>query len=268
MKTDRKTPARADRRRRRLVWRKFLPFTVLSVLLSGCASSSLSPNVRMVPYSPEQMQARDQAKTARYRVRSGDILKLMFQYETDLDQNNVLVLPDGYITLPAVGSVRAAGLTVPELTDRLVELYGREYRNPDLSVLLSEISDPEVYVLGNVVRPGLYRLPRQGMGVMQAVAAAGGFSNAAEKSSTAVLRAAEDGFVVRTYDLSHIEEQGIMDLSYFDMQPYDIIYVPQSKLGNIDYVTNSLFGSVKSLSDFFWDIYALSNIDKIDRLVR
>lgn len=241
---------------------------ILVVALSGCASSRRPVSTQMVPYTPEQLSARDQIKDARYRIRPGDVLRLAFKYEKDLDQKNILVLPDGYISLPEVGTVKVTGLTLPEVSAQLRELYGRDYRNPDLHVVLEAIGDPEIYVLGTVERPGLYKLPIRGMGVMQAVAAAGGFAKGAEASNTVILRAAEDGFVVRTYDLGHIEEDGIMDLSYFDLQPYDIVYVPQSKLGDLQYVTGSLFGSLKDMTDFFWDIYALANIDKIDRLVR
>ncbi len=222
----------------------------------------------MVPYTPEQIAARDQAKEARYRIRAGDVLQIAFQYEPDLNRERILVLPDGYISLPGIGSVRAAGRTIPELDSHLNELYGREYRNPDLSLVIVEVSTPEVYVMGNVEHPGLYKLPAAGTGVMQAIAAAGGFTRAAEKSNVAILRAGEDGFVIRTHDLSHIEDEGIMDLTYFDLRAYDIVYVPQSKLGDLGYLTKSIFGSAGEMADFFWDIYGLVNIDKIDRLVR
>lgn len=268
MNTDRSSPADPVLRHTPASRLVILSILVLSAVLSGCASNSRPVRTTMVPYSMEQIRARDEARQARYRIRTGDVLKAVFKYEKELNQETILVLPDGYVNLPGIGSVRAAGRTISELDTELITRYGREYRNPDLSIVIVDISDPEVYVMGNVERPGLHKLPENGLGILQAVAAAGGFTESAEKSSTVVLRAGEDGFIIRSFDLSHIEESGIMDLSYFDLQPYDIVYVPQSKLGDLQYVTNTVFGSAKDLSSFFWDIYALANIDKIDRLVR
>lgn len=238
------------------------------LVLGGCASGPQAPRTRIVPYTLEQLTARDEAREARYRIRTGDVLRLSFKYEKDLNEDRILVLPDGYINLPGVGSVRAAGSTIPDLDKQLNALYGREYRNPDLSLLVVEIGRPEIYVLGSVKQPGLYKMPEQGMGVLQAVATAGGFLEEAQKSQTVILRAGPDGFIIRSYDLAHIEEDGIMDLSYFDLQPFDIVYVPQSKLADLVYLTSSIFGSFLDVSNFFWDIYAVANVDKIDRLVR
>lgn len=246
-----------------MVW-----FLLGLLILGGCASGPQAPRTRIVPYTGEQLVARDEAQAARYRIRTGDELKLSFKYEKDLNVDRILVLPDGYINLPGLGSVRAAGATIPELDAKLKEMYGREYRNPDLSLLVLEIGQPEIYVLGSVNKPGLYQMPARGLGVLQAVATAGGFLDEAQKSQTVILRAGPEGFIVRSYDLAHIEEDGIADLSYFDLQPFDIVYVPRSKLGDIEYVTGAVFGSFLDVSNFFWDIYAVANVDKIDRLVR
>lgn len=245
-----------------------LSLVVLFASLCGCASNPKAVRSSLVPYTIEQLVARDKAKEARYQIRVGDSLKLSFKYEKDLDEDLILVLPDGYISLPGIGSVKAVGRTIPELDQTLNDLYGREYRNPDLTLAVTEISDPEVYVLGNVERPGIYKVPSNGLGVMQAVALAGGFTRSAKKSNTVVMRATEEGFVVHTFDLGHIEKDGIRGLPYLDLRPYDIIYVPQSKLGDFTYLTESIFGSTLDVTRFFWDVYALANIDKIDRLVR
>ena len=254
-------------RRKRLMVAPLL-FLMLGVFMGGCGSSAFPVQTETVPYTEEQLLAREMAKDARYRLRIGDRFKVAFKYETDLNQNNLVVLPDGYTSIGGVGNVKAAGLTVEQLNGTLTEEYGRDYRNPDLTVIVQEISDPEVYVMGEVDRPGLYKMPDGGTGVLQAISLAGGFNDHAKKSQTVLLRATDDGFMVRSFDLSGVQNIGLMDLTYLDIQAYDIIYVPRSSLGDFAYLSQAIFGSALNVTRFFWDVYALANIDKIDRIVR
>jgi len=111
-------------------------------------------------------------------------------------------------------------------------------------------------------------MPWKGVGVLQTIALAGGFEDDAHKSETVVMRATDEGFMVRVIDLSNVQDLGFGSLEYLDIQPYDIVYVPRSTLGDFSYVTGALFGSALDITQFFWDVYALVNLDKIDRIVR
>ena len=240
------------------------------VVVSGCGGSKpLTVTTSVVPYTQEETLARDAAASARYRLRSGDVVSLHFKYESDLNQNNLIVLPDGYLSVKGLDSgVQAAGLTVEELDTALTSDFGEDFRNPALSVGVQEISDPEVYVMGMVKSPGMYQLPWKGSGVLQAISMAGGFDEDANKSETAVLRATDEGFMIRVVDLSGVEVLGLSDLAMLDIQPYDVIYVPRSSLGTFAYLSEAVFGSALNMSQFFWDIYAIANLNKIDRIVR
>lgn len=238
--------------------------------LTGCGGSkTFQVTTDIIPYTPEERAAREDAAAARYRLRGGDVISVSFKYETDYNQTDVIVLPDGYVNIKGIDSgVKAAGLTIEELDKSLTNVFAEDIKNPSLSVIVKEISDPEVYVLGMVRNPGLYRLPWNGVGVLQAISTAGGFHENANTSEVAILRAGDEGFMIRIADLSHIESMGIGDLALFDIQPYDIVYVPKSSLGNFAYLTKTVFGSAVNISSFFWDVYAIANLNKIDRIVR
>lgn len=237
--------------------------------LGGCGGTPPGVETEVVPYTAEQVAAREAAREARYTLRVGDRFKVSFKYESDLDQEDVLVMPDGYVSMKGLGrTVKAVGLTVDDLDTALESAYGRDYRNPDLSVIVYEIADPEIYVLGFVKSPGLYKLPDRGVGIIQAVAMAGGFLDDAKQSQTVLMRATEEGFLMRTFDLSSLQEAGLAELAYLDLQPYDIVYVPRSGIGDFAYVANSVFGSMLNITRFFWDIYALGNLDKINTIIR
>jgi len=240
------------------------------VPLGGCGGSR-GPVVRteIVPYTQEQVQARDEARSARYRIRPGDMLRVAFAGDVELNQDRVMVLPDGYVSLGGLDSaVHVAGMSLEEADERITALYAQDLRNPVISVAVLELADLEVYVLGDVSRPGLYKLPDGGAGILQTIALAGGFTDDAKTSQTVLMRVGEEGFEMRVIDLSNIASAGIQDLALLDVQPYDIIFVPRSTLGDLAYVSKYVFGSLSSVTGIFWDIYAILNLDKIDRIVR
>jgi len=238
--------------------------------MAGCGSGQAFPvETEVVPYTQEQIAARDSARSAEYRLRTGDRVSVAFKYEKDLDQDLLLILPDGNLSMAGLSNpVKASGLTIRELDRTLTEEFAEDYKDPELTVVINEITDPEVYVLGEVENPGLYKIPHGGGGVIQAIAVAGGFDEHAQKSQVVLMRATEEGFQISAFDLDHLEYRGIQDLAYLDLQPFDIVFVPRSTLGDFSYLTNAIFGSALNVSRFFWDIYAIGNLDKIDRIVR
>lgn len=251
-------------------WGLALAWLTLPLLLSGCGSAR-GPLVRteVLPYTEEQAAARQEAQGARYRIRAGDMLRVAFKYDEELNQDRVVVLPDGYITLSGLDtSVPVAGLTINEVDDHLTSIFAEDMRDPVISVAVTELAALEVYVLGDVNRPGLYKVPQNGVGVLQTIALAGGFTDDAKTSQTVIMRVGEDGFYTRIIDLSNIAEAGIQDLALLDVQPYDIVYVPRSTLGDVSYLSKAVFGSLSSVTGIFWDVYAILNLDKIDRIVR
>ena len=97
------------------------------------------------------------------------------------------VRPDGRITLPLIGDVQAAGLTVPELRYEVNRQYAKYVRNLDTTVILKQVKSPKVFVMGEVERPGGYETP-QPITAMQAIAMAGGLKETANDDSVVVLR--------------------------------------------------------------------------------
>jgi polysaccharide export outer membrane protein len=75
---------------------------------------------------------RDETPDA-YEINVGDELNVESSTDANL-RRTLVVLPDGTITLPLLGQVRAAGLTVPELTAGLDEQYQRYYKVPAITV--------------------------------------------------------------------------------------------------------------------------------------
>jgi polysaccharide export outer membrane protein len=99
----------------------------------------------------------------------------------------VIVRPDGKISLPLLGDTQAAGLTASQLKEE-IEKKLKEYQElPTVTVIVAEINSYYIYILGEVARPGRYQL-KSNISVLQAVSLAGGFTNWASPNSMVVLR--------------------------------------------------------------------------------
>ena len=103
--------------------------------------------------------AAAQAPAEAYRLGPEDVLEVSVWGHADLART-VTVGPDGKISLPLVGVVAAGGLTVDALTRLLTRAYDTYIVNPRVSVSVREYRKLRVSVLGQVVRPGAYALPR------------------------------------------------------------------------------------------------------------
>ena len=126
-----------------------------------------------------------------YRIGVDDILTITVWHEPDISRN-VPVRPDGKISLPLVGEVQAAGTTTPELERSLKETLAKFIKDPEVTVIVAEIRSQRINVIGQVMHPGAFSLTQQ-MGVLDAIALAGGLRDFAKKGSIYVLRASADG---------------------------------------------------------------------------
>ncbi len=167
-----------------------------------------------------------------YRIQVGDRLHVRFYRNEELDQE-VVVRPDGMISLPYVDEVRAAGLTPAELDADLTRRYTGELASPEVTVIVTEYGGQIVYVAGEVGHQGIVEL-RGGMSLFQAIQAAGGFTDRAHRAQVVLIRRGPDGKAEgREIDTRKIAD-GSSPSSDVLLNPYDVVYVPKSKIANVD----------------------------------
>jgi polysaccharide export outer membrane protein len=121
-----------------------------------------------------------------YRIGRGDKLRVDVYKEADLS-NALQVRPDGRITLPLIGDLAAAGQTPMQLQQHVTELLKAYVANPVVTVMVTDVADRVVYVLGEVAQPGAVPL-KGSMTVLQALAVAGGFKDFANQRNIRILR--------------------------------------------------------------------------------
>lgn len=125
-----------------------------------------------------------------YRLVPGDVVHISVLNDPSLSGEQVIG-PDGFIRLPLVGAIPAAGLTLDELTERLQQSLARFIRRPRVVVTLKQfpLALRRVFVLGEVKNPGAYALP-YGINptILDAVALAGGFTDNADLTQVQVFQ--------------------------------------------------------------------------------
>jgi polysaccharide biosynthesis/export protein len=130
--------------------------------------------------------ARPPGFTEEYRIGPGDKLRIEVYKDSQLSQS-VQVRPDGKITLPLVGDLDATGRTPIELRDTIAKSLKEYVTNPTVTVIVVEALASQVFVMGEVSRPG----PVQIFGpttIVQVLAMAGGFKEFANTKDVLVLR--------------------------------------------------------------------------------
>lgn len=168
--------------------------------------------------------APQKAGTPAYRIGVDDVLTVTVWHEPDLSRN-VPVRPDGKISLPLVGEVQAAGTTTPELERELKASLSKFLKDPELTVMVAEIRSQRVNIIGQVMHPGAFPLT-QSMGVLDAIALAGGLRDFAKKGSIYVLREGTDGQRVRLKYNYKAVLQGKRDAQDIILRPNDTVVVP------------------------------------------
>ena len=164
-----------------------------SLALAGCENSS-----NLGPVSSEDREALiKSAATTSPSLQPGEKLKITVFGEDRLS-GEYEIDPAGFISLPLAGTVKAAGLSKPQLESELAKKFRGEFlRNPKVTVDVASFRP--FYILGEVGKPGEYSY-RGGLNVMSAIALAGGSGYRASRSTVMIQHIGENGF--KEYPLS------------------------------------------------------------------
>ena len=173
------------------------------------------------------------AQSAGYRIQPGDQLAITV-LEDDTLNRQLLVLPDGTISVPLAGTIRAGGRSV-ELVEGVIadQLASNFAVRP--SVFVSVVSVDETYgtfpifVMGQVATPGAVEV-EPGTTMLQAIALAGGLDRFAATKRIQLRRSDSTG-QERLYIFNYkaVERGGAIQ-SMITLREGDVIIVPERRL--------------------------------------
>ena len=142
--------------------------------------------------SPVVSAARSVPLPSDYVIGVEDRLGVVFWREQDKAlTTDVVVRPDGKISVPMLNDIPAAGLTPEQLAAAVQQAAGKYIRDAVATVIVREIHSRKVFVIGEVSKPGPVDLGSE-MNVMQVLAAAGGFLEHAKRGDVVVVRKVND----------------------------------------------------------------------------
>ncbi|MGA2904867.1 MAG: polysaccharide biosynthesis/export family protein [Candidatus Korobacteraceae bacterium] len=126
-----------------------------------------------------------------YIIGIGDVLGVSVWKEGELSKS-VAVRPDGIITMPLIGEIKAVGLTPLQLQAQITTMLEKVMSDPVVAVIVDSANSLTYNMMGQVYKPGYFPLSRP-ITVLDAIALSGGFRDFAKQKKIYILRTAPDG---------------------------------------------------------------------------
>ena len=156
------------------------------------ATTAAAPAARPAPARPVAQRVAPplsppvDASATPYVIGPDDVLTVLFWRDKD-SSGEMVVRPDGKISLPLIGEVQAAGLTPEQVRIAVTAQRGLYETNPSVTVQIKEANSRKVSVLGEVAKPGRYAMSHS-MTVVELLAAAGGLTAFAQRDAVFISR--------------------------------------------------------------------------------
>ena len=158
-----------------------------------------------------------------YVIGPEDVLSILFWREKNLS-SEVVVRPDGRISLPLLNDVTAAGLTADELREKVMTEANKFVEDATATVVVKQINSRKVFITGNVTKPGLYPLTGP-LNVLQLIAIAGGLLEFADGEEIRVMRIENGDPVAKPFNYKSVSE-GKNLRQNIELKPGDTVVVP------------------------------------------
>ena len=185
-----------------------------------------------------------------YVLGNGDKIEVSVWNYPDL-KREMSVRPDGWISYPLIGEVKAAGVTPAVLSEQIRQQLLQYIKDPHVSVIVLDYKSKKILVMGDVLKPGLYQF-EGGMTAFDAIAVAGGYNKHAELKSILVVRngysAQPEFYLANLHKAFHdgIRTRNVM------LKPDDIVFVPKNFLGNLGDMMDYFLTRIRPAADTYF----------------
>ena len=215
-------------------------------LFSGCAKLGIDPEVSLEELPPQPFQVEQQEEVKKfasadfirelskekqdqkqYRLGPGDVLDISVWRRPEISRENVIVAPDGVISMPQVGILNVNGMTIAQATSEIKTILTSGYENPEVSLLVREYHNNKAFVLGRVSEPGVVNFPGNGT-LLEALALAGGLPHIGKDTFLTKCAIIRDNDTVIWIDLRDLLDHGNMALNAKILNN-DVIFIPEAE---------------------------------------
>jgi len=192
---------------------------ILAALFAvGCAQSPSAPTA----------DEGEPGESALYKIGPGDQLTVFVRDNPDLTRQ-LTVRPDGRITVPLVGDMRASQQTPVQLADNIETELTEYIKSPIVNVIVHDFKgtfDQQVRVVGAATEP--QAIPyRAGMSVLDVLIAVGGLTEFADGNDAKLVRQVDGSRKTFNLRLEDLLNNGDIDANV-PVEPGDVIIIPRS----------------------------------------
>jgi polysaccharide export outer membrane protein len=204
--------------------------------VNSSASEALQPASTLAKLKPAAGSASDEADVPKpsadapdnaFTIIAGDVLQITVWKEDGMDRE-ILVLPDGSITFPLIGTIQAQGLTLSALQALIKEKLATLIPDASVTVMVKAPLGHSVSVIGQVTKPGEIIMSHH-MGVMEALSQVGGLTPYASTSHIIILRYVDGKKTSIPFPYDDVAKGYHLDKD-IDLKPGDVVVVPTAGL--------------------------------------
>jgi polysaccharide export outer membrane protein len=134
-----------------------------------------------------------------------------------------LVDANGEIEMPIIGTVKVAGLTIPQIKILLKEKLEKYLEKPSVRVVLKNF---KVSILGEVKVPGIYSVINERLSLPEAIAMAGDLTIFGKRENILIVREENGKKEFANVDMT---QRNFFQSSYYFLHPNDVVYVEPVK---------------------------------------
>jgi polysaccharide export outer membrane protein len=229
----------------------------LIAALFAVAFASCVPQKKMLYLKDAEMVAENISKeyvndrTVDYRLQPGDNLYIhvvntidersaasingdvrgYLSNDANIYLQTTTIDEDGCVEMPLVGKIEVKNLTVDEAKNKLQTAIDT-YING--SMLVVKLASFNVTLLGEVSKPGMYKVYQSRINLFEAISLAGNMTNFAKKSDVKIIRQTNNGSEIVTVDMGQAD---VLSSPYYYLKPNDIIYVEPLKIKQWGFTT-------------------------------
>ncbi|HEX5658208.1 MAG TPA: polysaccharide biosynthesis/export family protein [Polyangiales bacterium] len=211
---------------------------VLLVLLALGLSACTATRVRVSEGTPLSrfLELSKPFKDRTYRVAIGDLLATRCYFNPQLDEE-VLVRPDGNVSLSLIGEIKAVGRTAQELSAEITKAYSAYFLKSTAIVIVRNFNGHRVFTAGELKLPGMFSLMSSARTVLESISASGGATPEATLHKVVLMRRLPNQAqpMVAQLDVAAAlsGDDPTQDVS---LMPGDYIYVPRSGMAELNLV--------------------------------
>ena len=230
----------------------------LLAIIGALAFSSCVPQKKMLLLKDMEMASESTSveyqneRTLSYKIKPGDNLYIRatsiidektsgslngdarsnyMSSDAAIYLNSYTVNKDGFIDYPLTGLVEVKNLTVEQAKDKLQNELSKYVKETALMVKLANF---DITIIGEVVRPGKYKVYQSEISILEALALAGNVTNFAKTATVKLVRHTDNGSEIIVLDVGQAD---ILSSPYYYLKPNDIIYVEPLKIKQWGFTT-------------------------------